>query len=496
LFPKSEKETDAMNELPGAKRESVRGDVVVLKFGGTSVEDAAAIRRMARIVQSRTEVRPVVVVSALAKVTDQLLSAAQAAGEGKLDYSNATVTSIRLRHRQIVGELLDAEDCAHLYQAFEADFQQLNVAICQVAGAGRLAPRAQDAILSFGEHLSSKLATAVLRAHSIDAVHFDAATAIVTDSRHTRATPLWERTFENLSKDLESLVETHQVPVMGGFIATTSDGVPATLGRGGSDLTASIVGAALHAERVEIWTDVNGIMTTDPNVCPDARRIPQMSFEDASELAYFGAKVLHQATLLPAMRANVPVHVLNSRNPECEGTEIRACVKGSGQVRALTAKRGVTVVEVELRESVDAELLRKVFAAFDRHQCPVDLMAASPGRLSFVVASLAALPKVAAELRGIANFTWENHKALVCVVGENLRRQPKVASRVFAAVSDMDVRILCLGASDRTLSFLVEEERAEESVRRLHALFFSDRKPISSSTLNSAALCQAGESWR
>jgi aspartate kinase len=256
------------------------------------------------------------------------------------------------------------------------------------------------------------------------------------------------------------------------------------------------VGAALHARRVEIWTDVNGIMTTDPNVCPDARRIPEMSFADAAELAYFGAKVLHQATLLPAMRANVPVHVLNSRNPECEGTEIRARVEGAGPVMALTAKRGVTVVEVELRDGMDAEVLGSVFAAFDRHQCPVDLMAASPGRLSFVVASLAALPKVAGELRGIANFTWENHKALVCVVGENLRRRPKVASRVFRAISDMDVRILCLGASDRTLSFLVEEERAEESVRRLHALFFSDRKPVSGSTLNSAALCQAGESWR
>ncbi len=485
-----------MNELPGAKRESGDGDVVVLKFGGTSVEDAAAIRRMARIVQSRIEVRPVVVVSALARVTDQLLSAAQAAAEGKLDYSNAALTSIRLRHQEIACELLDLEHGAHLQQAIEADFQQLNAAIGEVARAERLSPRAQDAILSFGEHLSSKLATAVLCAHGMDAVDFDAAAAIVTDSRHTCATPLWERTFENLSKDLAPLLATDRVPVMGGFVASTSDGVPATLGRGGSDLTASIVGAALHARRVEIWTDVNGIMTTDPNVCPDARRIPQMSFEDAAELAYFGAKVLHQATLLPAMRANIPVHVLNSRNPECEGTEIRARVEGAGPVRALTAKRGITVVEIELRDGMDAEVLRRVFAAFDRHQCPVDLMAASPGRLSFVVASLAALPKVAGELRGVANFTWENHKALVCVVGENLRRRPKLASRVFAAISDMDVRILCLGASDRTLSFLVEEERAEESVRRLHALFFSDRKPVSGSTLNSAALCQAGESWR
>lgn len=483
-----------MNELSPSKRESERRDVVVLKFGGTSVEDAAAMRRMAHIVQSRIEGRPVVVVSALAKVTDQLLSAAQAAAEGKLDYSNAAVTGLRLRHQEIACELLDAEECAHLRRAIEAEFEQLNAAICQVASAGRLSGRAQDWILSFGEHLSSKLATAVLRAHSMDAVRFDAAAAIVTDSRHTHATPLWDRTFENLSQGLGPLVEAQRVPVMGGFVASTSEGVPSTLGRGGSDLTASIVGAALHARRVEIWTDVNGILTTDPRVCPDARRIPQMSFEDAAELAQFGAKVLHQATLLPAMRADVPVHVLNSRNPECEGTEIRARVEGSGPVRALTAKRGVAAVEVELRDGMNLELLPNVFAAFDRHQCPVDLMAASPTRLSFVIASFAALPKVAAELRGIAKVVWENHKALVSLVGENLRRQPEVASRVLRAISDMDVSILCVGASDRTLSFLVEDERAEEAMRRLHALFFSDRKPVS--TPNSAALCQAGESWR
>jgi aspartate kinase len=470
-------------------------DLVVMKFGGTSVEDTVAIRRLVQIVHSRTGFRLVVVVSALAKVTDQLLSAAQAAAEGKLDYSTALVTHIRLRHQEIAGELLDSEDYAALHREFDAEFRLLNSALCEVAVARELTPCAQDAVSRFGERFSSKLVAAVLCEHRVDAVHYDAATAIVTDSRHSCATPLWERSYENLSQALQPLLQSARVPVLGGFIASTADGVPSTLGRGGSDLTASLVGAALGAQRVEIWTDVDGIMTTDPNVCPDARRIPQMSFDHAAELAHAGAKVLHHATLLPAMRANIPVHVLNSRNPECAGTEILGRVEVAGSVRALTAKRGVASVAIESRDAVSADLLNHVCAAFDRHSCPIDLVSASAGRLSLLVGSTAALPMVASELRGIANVTWENHKALVSLVGDNLRRQPNVASRAFDAVADLDPSVLCQGTSDRTLTFLVDEDKAAESVRRLHAVFFSERKPPVPSSFNMSALCQAGESW-
>jgi aspartate kinase len=470
-------------------------DVVVMKFGGTSVEDASAFRRLVQIVESRAQALPVVVVSALAKVTDQLLSAAQAAAEGKLDYSNTVLTEIRLRHQEIAAELLDVDAYAALHREFDAEFRALHVKICEIALAGHLTPRAQDAVLSFGERLSSKLAHVALRLRGLDAVHFDAASAILTDSRHTQATPLWDVTYKNLANVVEPLLRECRIPVLGGFIASDREGVPTTLGRGGSDLTGSIVGVALGAVRVEIWTDVDGIMTTDPNVCPEARRIPRISFEDAATLAHFGAKVLHPGTLKPAMQANIPVHVLNSRNPECEGTEIMANVAGPGSVKALTAKRGIAAVEIELREGMNADIVSALCEAFNRHHCPIDVMAASPDRLSLLVGSTAILPAVAAEVRSLANMHWENHKALVSLVGENLHRQPDVVSRVFAAVSDMDVRVLCQGGSDRTLSFLVEETKAEESLRRLHALFFSDRKQPSPAKPMSAALCQAGESW-
>jgi aspartate kinase len=282
------------------------------------------------------------------------------------------------------------------------------------------------------------------------------------------------------------------VPVLGGFIAATEDGIPTTLGRGGSDFSAAIAGAALCASRLEIWTDVDGVMTADPKLCADACVIGKISFDEAAELAHLGAKVLHPATLAPAMRENIPVYVLNSRQPEGAGTEIVASAKTGRTVSAITAKRNVAAVDIECARGMDAEVLGKVFSVFDQHGCRVDLMGTSPGRISLLVGSSAALPAIASDLHGNAKVRWENHKALVCLVGENIRRQPDVASRVFAAVSDLDVRVLCQGASDRTISLLVEESKVEESVSRLHNLFFPKHEPARDWGGISSAFCQAG----
>ena len=282
------------------------------------------------------------------------------------------------------------------------------------------------------------------------------------------------------------------MPVLGGFIASSCEGVPTTLGRGGSDFSAAIVGAALSAARLEIWTDVDGITTTDPKLCADARVIRKLSFEEAAELAHFGAKVLHPATLVPAMRENISVYVLNSRRPESAGTEIVARAKTANVVSAIAAKKNVAAVKIELAQTADSDLLSAVFAVFNQHGCPVEIMGTSRSRMSLLVGSMASLPRIAAELRGVAEVRWENHKALVCLVGEQLRRRPDVASRVFAAVSDMDVRVICQGASDRTISFLVEESKVEESVQRLHAIFFPNPEAARDWGGTSSAFCQAG----
>ncbi len=470
---------------------------VVMKFGGTSLEDASAIRRAIRIVKHRLRSRPVVIASAFADVTDQLLAAGNAAARGDLQAARESLEELQRRHEQVA---LDAAG-PELYEALlrpplKSEFQQLEVLFGHIASAGELTPRFQDQLLGAGESLSSRIVPAAFVQAGLDAVWVDARACLVTDAAHTQATPLWEEANQRLQSALSPLLAQEKIPVLGGFIGATSDGIPTTLGRGGSDFTASIVGAALHASRIEIWTDVDGILTTDPKLCPDARRVPSMSFEEAADLAYFGAKVLHPATIAPAMRRNIPVFVLNSRNPEGKGTEIVAHPGDECVMKAITVKKGVTVVDVEAVRWLAPEILREIFEVFERHQYSLDLLSASRGSLSLLVTSSEALPKIAEELKGLANVRWENHKALVCLVGEKVRRQPEIASQVFRALSDVDLRMICQGASERNISFLVAESQAEDLVRRLHRLFFQsrfDRYSIGSAT---QPMCQAGGSWQ
>ena len=467
-------------------------DVVVMKFGGTSVEDAAAIQRLIGIVSGRKGERPVLVVSALARVTDQLLGAGRDASEGRLGAALASVRSIYVRHEEIADSLVDNSAYGALDRELRAEFRALESLLLELDLSREFGLRAQDQLLGFGECFSSRLVAEALREAGIRSAHIDARQCIVTDAKHGQANPLWEQTHARVQQVLNPLLEAGCVPVLGGFIAATVDGIPTTLGRGGSDFSAAIIGAALGAVRVEIWTDVDGVMTTDPKVCPDARVIRRMSFDEATELAHFGAKVLHPATLTPAMRENIPVHVLNSRDPDAEGTMIVAQSGADSHVSAITMKRNVAAVEVEFAHGVSRSHLGDLQAAFDRHSCPVDLMAASIRQVSMVVGSISALPTIAADLKDVANVRWENHKALVCLVGGNIRRKPEVASRIFAAVADMDVRMVCQGASDRTISFLVEESRVEESVRRLHQLFFPRLEPAADWGGISTAFCHAG----
>jgi aspartate kinase len=486
-----------MNDFPIQNTDTAdqRTECVVMKFGGTSVEDAPSIQRVADLVKQRLRLRPVVMVSALAKVTDQLLSAGKAAAEGRRDAARETVQLLRDRHEQIAVTLVKGEGYERLRCDLENEFQLLDRVLLGIAACGQFSPRAQDDLLGRGESLSSRIVHAVLLRDGLDAVWVDAKECIITDAAHTQATPLWNETNAQLELLLLPQLRAGRVPVLGGFVGATRDGVPTTLGRGGSDFSAAIVGAGLHACRIEIWTDVDGVMTTDPNLCPDARRVARMSFDEAAELAYFGARVLHPATLAPAMRHDIPVWVLNSRNPKCPGTEIRAHSGEFGGVKAITLKRGVVVVDVEPVRWLAPELLREVCEVFERHHHTLDLLSASRGSLSLLLTSTTGLHAIAAELKGMANVRWENHKALVCLVGEQIRRQPEIASRVFRAISDLDTRMICQGTSERSISFLVEDSRSEESVRRLHRLFFSSSDLPQPPAL-SPAMCQSGGAWQ
>ncbi len=481
-----------MSEVQRQSRFDQSEEVVVMKFGGTSVEDEAAIRRLIGIVRSRPGLQPVLIVSALAKVTDQLLEAGRDAAGGHLGLALASVRDIYVRHEALADSLVEGSAYGSLDRALRGELQALEALLHDLAASHQFEPRVQDRLLGFGECFSSKLVSEALCEAGLNAAHLDARTCILTDERHGQAGPLWDETNQRLQDTLSPLLQTGCIPVLGGYIASTAEGVPTTLGRGGSDFTAAIVGAAIAASRVEIWTDVDGVMTTDPKLCSDARVIRKMSFEEAAELAHFGAKVLHPATIAPAMRENIPVYVLNSRRPDGPGTEITARNRSETSISAITAKRNVAAVDIDSARGIDSALLDAVFAAFENRGCPVDVMATSLGRISLLVGATSELSAIAADLAGIATVRWENHKALVCLVGENIRRQPDLTSQIFAAISDMEVRVLCQGASDRTISFLVDEEKVEESVQRLHGFFFPKRESGPDWGGISTAYCQAG----
>jgi aspartate kinase len=453
--------------------------MIVMKFGGTSVQDADAIARVSEIVKARLADKPVVVVSAMAKVTDQLLAMARAAGSGDRKTALSLSRALRERHYNAAGELLGTALFTEFHGDLGTDFENLDELLRGISAVGELTPRTTDQVASLGEILSSKIVAAAFSAHGIAATLVDSRKCIVTDNTHIRAAPLFEETNERLKSKVQPLLHAGRVPVMGGFIGATKAGVTTTIGRGGSDFSAAIVGAGLDASRIEIWTDVDGMMTTDPNICPDAKRIKVISFEEAAELAYFGAKVLHPATVLPAIQKNIPVYVLNSRNPACEGTRISARAPHCRNFfKAIAAKKRITIVDVAAPRMLLAHgFLRAIFEAFDRHRVPVDVVSTSEVSVSLTVDSNESIPALAADLAKLADVKYEGRKAIVCLVGENLRETPGVAARVFGELADMKIRMISQGASEINLTFVIEEDEVPQVIRRLHKTFFSDLDP-------------------
>ena len=450
---------------------------VVMKFGGTSVEDSAAILRTAAIVAGRLRagLNPIVVVSAMSKVTDTLLKAAAAVGKNDREGALGLTDSLRTRHLSTAAELVTGDRLTSLQLNIHHDFDALDDLLRGISAVGELTPRTSDHVVSFGERLSSLIITAAFAEQSIaGAQHIDARTVILTDGHYGKATPN-ERAIENaLTAQVLPLLDLGKVPVLGGFIGSC-DGITTTLGRGGSDYTAALIGGALHAGAIEIWTDVNGIMTTDPRIVPEALRVKTISFEEAAELAYFGAKVLHPATILPAVQKNIPVYVLNSRNAENEGTKITATPPPcASPFKSIAAKKQLTIIDIVASRMLLAHgFLKAVFDVFDKHGCAIDMVATSEVSISVTVDSRQALPAICEELSRIADVKCEGNKALICLVGEDIRGQAGISGQVFSAISHVNVRMISQGASEINMSFMINEEDVEEAVRSLHRKFFA-----------------------
>ncbi len=456
----------------------VREDLVVMKFGGTSVEDARAMERTVAIVEGRQRkgLRAVVVVSAMAKVTDQLLAAAAAAGRGDKLSALAISARLRTRHVDTAAQLLDETRFAGLHAVLGSEFDGLDDLLRGIAAVGELTPRTNDLVVSFGERTSSRMVAEAFAQRGLDGAYVDARTCVITDATYGKAMPLEAAIEARLTEYVVPLVEAGKTPVMGGFIGSTMEGVTTTLGRGGSDYTAALVGGGLHAGAIEIWTDVNGIMTTDPRICPDALRVKSISFEEAAELAYFGAKVLHPATILPAVQKSIPVYVLNSRDAANEGTKITATAPHCrSPFKSIAAKKRLTIIDVVAsRMLMSHGYLKAVFDVFDKYKCAIDMVSTSEVSISVTVDSNEKLPEICEELGRIADVKYEGRKALICLVGENIRGLNGVAGQVFTAVSHVNLRMISQGASEINMSFMIDEEDVEEAVRSLHRHFFAE----------------------
>jgi aspartate kinase len=452
--------------------------MIVMKFGGTSVESAEAIRRVAGIVGDRLEQRPVVVVSAMGKTTNKLLEIANTGAQGN-PAALALLGTLRDFHLEQAAELSIEDNLNKCPLGITATFKELKELIKALVVMRELTPRLIDTISAYGERLSSIVVSEAFARLGVPAVHHDARCLIKTDARHTQAAPLLSKSYALLNEALLPSIERGYVPVMGGFLASTEDNITTTLGRGGSDYTASIVGAGIGAEEIQIWTDVDGMLTADPTIFPEGFRVKTCSFVEAAELAYFGAKVLHPATVLPAIEKNIPVRILNSRRPQVEGTLIVSDPPpSSSPIRSIACKRNITLVNIVSSRMLMAHgFLRRIFEIFDRHETSVDMLATSEVSVSLTVDNTRALDTIRAEIGEFAEITMEDNHAIVCLVGENIRNCPAVGSRMFRALGEVKTRMVSQGASQLNISLVVAAEDLVHAVESLHREFFHSPDP-------------------
>lgn len=445
----------------------------VMKFGGTSVEDANAFRNVAKIVLVAVDSMPVIVVSAISGFTNSLLNSVDKAVSGDARNATRSLEPGFARHVAIAEELLNADATATFKQtvaAARAEIRQLHRII---ATHPVTTPPLQDEIVAYGEQLSSQLLAAILREHGVAARQVDARRCIKTDESYGSASPLPE-SEQSIRNEVLPLLDSSKIAVLGGFIGSTTSGVTTTLGRGGSDYTAALVGAALDACEIQIWTDVSGVLTADPRVVPGAQTTPVLSYQEAAELAYFGAKVLHPKTIQPAIDKNIPVRVCNSRIPADAGTLIVAESEAAPQtIKAIAHKNGITTVQVTSARMLGAYgFLRKLFEVFDHHQTAVDVVTTSEVSVSLSIDDASTLFELVPDLEELGTVEVEKDRTIISVVGEGLRNTPGIAAKVFSVISDINVSMISVGASSVNLTFMVDAEHAAEAITRLHRVCF------------------------
>jgi aspartate kinase len=459
--------------------------MVVMKFGGTSVADVSAIERLIAIVRAQRQADaqdeggdsrgPIVVVSALSKVTDRLLGIAANAGAGDIEGARTNLRELRQRHTAISSVVTDAAQREQVVAFLDHEFDELERIVQALGVLREVSPRWMDAIAATGEVLSSRIVAAALTSHGLLATWVDARRAIVTDAEHTAAAPLFQETTAALMATVDPPLAAGRVAVVGGFVGATTEGVTTTLGRGGSDYSAAIVGACLGAGEIQIWTDVDGMLTADPRLVPNPYVVPHLSFAEASELAYFGAKVLHPATIQPAVARNIPVRILNSHRPQARGTLITGVRPPSARpLTAIASKTQVSVVSITSTRMLMAYgFLRRLFEVFERWKTSVDVVTTSEVTVSVTVDDRRRLPSIVEALSEFADVEAEHDMAIICVVGEGLQTDPGLVGQVLQGVGEVQIRLVSQAASGQAVTFVIREAELPAALQQLHGRFFA-----------------------
>lgn len=443
-----------------------------MKFGGTSVGDIAAFDRVFKIVSTQIERRPVVVVSAMTKVTDALLTAFDVAKKSDADAAFASLAPQFERHVAVADYFISESDAF----AKELDLAREELADLLLRASRRSLPLAmlKDAIVSYGEQLSSRLLAEVLKAKGIAAREVDSRRLIVTDDEYGAATPIIDETNEFVRLELEPLIGAGEIPILGGFIAANRAGETTTLGRGGSDYSAAIVAAALGAQELQIWTDVTGVMTCDPRICSEARTIPVLSYEEAAELSYFGAKVLHPKTIKPAVDSSIPVRVCNTFEPDATGTMVlENSPESENRIKSIAHKKNITILRITSARMLGSYgFMSALFQVFERFRTVIDVISTSEVSVALTLDNTAELDKIVTELTRLGDVEIEPGYAVICVVGEGLRASTGLASKVFSTIDDVNIALVSHGASAVNLTFVVREDVVPDVIKKLHNELF------------------------
>ena len=448
--------------------------MIVCKFGGTSVQNCEAIERLVEIIRQRLEEKPVIVVSALSKVTDLLYRICDAAAAKDTACCNDLVEDLRQQHLGLARELLSGSG---LLEGALSRVQDICDALVTFVGAvcivGDLSPRSRARILSRGELLSSTLIAYALNARGIQTNLMDARNLIITDDDFLKGEPDKEAICAQAPGRIEAAFKGMDAVITQGFVGGTAAGETTVLGRGGSDYSASLIGMAVGARRVEIWTDVDGVLTADPRVVEHPVPLAEISFEEAAEMAHFGAKVLHPMTIEPAVGQNIPILVLNSRNSAAPGTAILCSDRIEDGVKAVSSKEDILVINIFSTKMINTSgFLERVFGVFSDNKVPVDLVSTSEANISVTVDASVDVERVTARLSSFAHVSVDRGKSQVSVIGKNILTDAGIFRQVFSALEGRRIYMISQGATFINISFVVDREACRDAVRAIHQSLF------------------------